>query len=73
MTELQMLYDSEINFQISSFFDKEFMWKLGDKRNGFKAEGKARTMRILVFDLVQAAIREYANSEFAAMHRGPMN
>lgn len=73
MDPLQALYDSEINFQISSFYDEGFSWKLGDEMNGFKAQGKARTMKIAVLDLVQAAMRLYPDSEFSVMHHGPMN
>jgi len=38
-----------------------------------QGRGEAKTIRITIFDLTQAAIREYPNSEFAVMHRGPMN
>jgi hypothetical protein len=41
--------------------------------NGYKAQGKARTVKIAVLDLVQAAMRLYPESEFSALHRGPMN
>ena len=73
MDQLQALYDSEINFQISSFYDEGFQWKLGDEMNGFKAQGKARTIKIAVLDLVNAALRVYPKSEFSAIQRGPMN
>lgn len=35
---LQALYNSEINFSISCFWDGGFDIKLGDEMNGFKAE-----------------------------------
>jgi hypothetical protein len=73
MDHLQALYDSEINFQISAFYDQGFTWKLGDELNGFKTEGKARTMKVAILDLVRAALRAHPHSEFTAMHRGPMN
>ena len=44
--------------------------KLGDELNGFKAEGKARAIKIAVLDLVQAAMRLYPESEFSGMHHG---
>ena len=47
--------------------------KLGDEMNRYKAQGTARTMKIAVLDLVQAAMRLYPKSEFSAMHHGPMN
>ena len=73
MDQLQALYDSEINFQISAFYDDGFTWKLGDESNGIKAQGKARTIKIAVLDLVNAALRAYPDSEFSVMHQGPMN
>jgi hypothetical protein len=38
---LQRLYDSEINFELSCFWDGGFIWKLGDSANGYAAEGRA--------------------------------
>lgn len=38
MKELQKIYDSEINFSISTLWDGGFDLKLGDKVNGFKVE-----------------------------------
>lgn len=34
----ERLYDSEINFSISTFWDGGYEIKLGDDMNGFKAE-----------------------------------
>lgn len=65
MDELQALYDSEINFEISTFWDAGFKWKLGDESNGFEAEGEARTMREAVEELVSAARIKFPNSAFA--------
>jgi hypothetical protein len=73
MDQLQSLYDSEINFSISAFYDEGFTWKLGDELNGFKAQGKARTIKIAVLDLINAALRAYPDSTFSAIQRGPMN
>ncbi|HEY6183116.1 MAG TPA: hypothetical protein VIW67_12780 [Terriglobales bacterium] len=70
---LQQLYDSEINWQISSFYDQGFRWRLGDEGNGFTAAGTARTLKVAVLELIQAAVNEYPNSEFAATYQGPMN
>src|SRR5712671_1722328 len=44
MDILQMLYDSEINFELSCFWDAGFIWKLGDDANGYVAEGNTRTV-----------------------------
>ncbi len=35
MDQFQALYDSKINFTISTFWDGGFTWKLGDELNGF--------------------------------------
>ena len=73
MDPLQALYDSEINFSITAFYNERFSWKLGDEANGYKAQGMARTWRIALLDLINAALHVYPDSEFSAMHRGPMN
>lgn len=36
--KLQALYDSEINFEISCFYDMGFLIKLGDTLNGHQAQ-----------------------------------
>lgn len=41
----QHLYDREINFSISSFWDGGFTVKLGDEMNGFKAETCVNSMQ----------------------------
>jgi len=41
-----MLYDSEINFEISCFWDAGFNWKLGDSVNGYVAEGMPRASKM---------------------------
>lgn len=68
MDELQALYDSEINFQISTFYDNGFEWKLGDILNGWKAEGRADTLKEAVHELIEAAVTTYSNSDFAKRH-----
>ena len=40
---MQRLYESEINFVISSFYDDDFYVKLGDEMNGFRADGRCAT------------------------------
>jgi hypothetical protein len=39
----QRLYDSEINFRISCFWDGGFDVKLGDEMNGYLAEHQVKT------------------------------
>jgi hypothetical protein len=41
MSILQRLYDSEINFEVSGFYDAGFDVRLGDHLNGFIAKGKS--------------------------------
>lgn len=65
MDELQALYDSEINFTITTFWDAGFQWRLGDESNGFVAEGEARTMKEAVEELVAAARIKFPESDFA--------
>jgi hypothetical protein len=62
---LQKLYDSEINFSISTFWDGGFDWKLGDEMNGFREEGGADTFDEAVADLVKAALKHFPDSVFA--------
>jgi hypothetical protein len=37
-------HESEINFSLSTFWDEDVAWKLGDEVNGFVEEGHARTV-----------------------------
>jgi hypothetical protein len=43
VSTLQRLYDSEINFEVSGFYDARFEVRLGDPFNGFIANGKVET------------------------------
>ena len=65
MDDLQALYDSEINFTISTFWDAGFRWKLGDNLDGFVAEGEAKTLQQATAEIVAAARREFPYSAFA--------
>ena len=69
MDILQMLYDSEINFELSTFWDGGFDWKLGDPMNGCPATGNARTLAEAIEEMKQAALQHYPESEFAAKIR----
>ena len=61
---LQALYNSEINFSISTFWDGGFDWKLGDDLNGFKASGSNGDIQEAIWSLAMAAKEHYPNSEF---------
>lgn len=65
VNELQALYDSEINFVISTLWDGGFDWKLGDDLNGFKESGCGDTVLEAIEDLMAAARKHYPNSQYA--------
>ncbi len=65
MNILQMLYDSEINFELSCFWDAGFTWRLGDSANGYAAEGNTRTIEEALTQLTDAALTHFPESEFA--------
>lgn len=66
---LQDLYNSEINFCLSSFWDGGFDWRLGDEMNGFKASGCSLTLDDALEDLASAALDHYPDSVFAVSKR----
>ncbi|XUM19807.1 hypothetical protein ACRAVF_19265 [Bradyrhizobium oligotrophicum S58] len=61
----QRLYDSEINFTISTFWDGGFDVKLGDTMNGFKAETTVSTYSEALSWLHDAAMSNYPDSLYA--------
>ena len=69
MNTLQALYDSEINFELSCFWDGGFDWKLGDPVNGYRSKGNAETFEQAVEALAQAACQCYPASKFAQERR----
>jgi hypothetical protein len=62
----QRLYDSEINCEISSFWDGGFTVKIGDEMNGFRAEVCVDTFSEAEDWLAREAARLYHNSRFVA-------
>lgn len=56
---LQGLYDREINFRLSCFWDGGIDWELGDFMNGVKDAGGADTVKEAVDDLWAAAKKVY--------------
>ena len=68
MHTLQAMYNSEINIQLSTFWDGGVEWKLGDGMNGFVAEGHADTFALAVVELAAAAVEHYPGSVFARDH-----
>jgi hypothetical protein len=67
---LQALYDSEINFSLRAYWDLGVDWKLGDEMNGFRAEGRAQSVRGAVIALANAALAHFPGSAFAGRFLG---
>jgi hypothetical protein len=61
----QRLYDSEINFEVSCFYDADFDVRLGDALNGFLAQDKVPTWEAVEKWLHYAALKYYPNSAYA--------
>ena len=69
---VQALYASEINCEISTFWDGGFYWKIGDGINGFIAEGNANSEHEVMQMLANAARQHYPNSNFGNGRPGPL-
>lgn len=65
MKRLQQIYDSEINYTISTFWDGGIRWSLGDKTNGVIDKGWGSTIDEAIEQLAKAVIKHYPESEFA--------
>lgn len=65
MNVLQALYNSEINFAISTFWDGGFEVKLGDIYNGFKAATNVRTWAEVEKWLDEEARKHFPKSLYA--------
>lgn len=69
MSVFQDLYDSEINFKISCFWDAGFDVALGDDLDGVKDSTNVHRVGEIEPWLTKAAINYYPNSRFALMYR----
>lgn len=69
LEELQKIQDSEINFTISCFFDGGFTYRIGDKMNGFLADGTMPTLESLLPYLVEDVLRLYPASKYTREFR----
>ena len=69
MSIFQDLYDSEINFKISTFLDNGFEVKLGDEMNGYCAEATFSRFGEIESWLKEKAIENFGDSLFARMYR----
>lgn len=65
----QDLYDSEINFSVSTFWDGGFDVKLGDTVNGFKAEFMVERFHEIEPWLCLKAIEHFPDSDFARRYQ----
>ena len=65
MSIFQQLYDSEINFEVSGFYDAGFDVRLGDALNGLVAEGKVETWVEVEAWLRDQALAHFPDSKFA--------
>ena len=63
--ELQKIYDSEINYSISSFWDDGFLVELGDHFNGFKKSKTVKGIKNVVLCLIRWCIDEFPNSSYS--------
>jgi hypothetical protein len=71
-TVFERLYNSEINFDVSCFWDGGFDVKLGDGMNGFKAWTTVRTWAEVEPWLEAQALVHFPNSVFS-LNRGANN
>ncbi len=65
MEKLQELYNSEINFSISCFWDGGFDCQLGDPMNGIIDDFKVDTLEEATISICESAIEHFPNSRFA--------
>ncbi len=65
LSVFQRLYDSEINFEVSCFWDGGFEVKLGDGMNGYDREANVRTWADVEPWLDQQARDAYPDSVYA--------
>ena len=72
MDILQALYDSEINFSLTTFWDGGFDAKLGDDMNGYVWEDSFDTAAEAIAGLGKAAREKYPDSTFAKSRSGSM-
>jgi hypothetical protein len=66
-TIIVALHDSEINGEVSWFYDGVWRLKLGDEANGFVAEVVVSSPRDAAEWLRANAVRRYPASEFAKL------
>jgi len=61
----QEVYDNEINFEISCFWDGGFTVQLGDRMNGFKDGWEVDTWEEVETSLASRVVEYFPDSKFA--------
>jgi hypothetical protein len=69
-TELQKIYESEINVQISWMWDAGFRLGLGDCVNGFIAEVTVNTVEEILLWLQQGIAEYFPDSTYQTERKG---
>jgi hypothetical protein len=64
----QLLYHSEVNFELSSYWDGGFIW-LADSANAYPAEERTDSVSEAIAQLRAAALAHFPQSEFAKITR----
>jgi hypothetical protein len=59
----QQLYDAEINFEVSCFWDDGFHVRLGDRMNGYRAEAHVATWQEVEVWLRENGFKEFPRAE----------
>jgi hypothetical protein len=59
----QQLYDAEINFEISCFYDDGFVVRLGDRMNGYRAVVHCNTWHEVEAWLTENGFKELPRAE----------
>ena len=71
--QLQRIQESEINFQISTFWDTGFTIKLGDEQNGIKAETTFVTLSTAEEWLILRVMEHFPDSVYAKIRATMIN
>ena len=63
---LEDLYDSELNFELSTFWDAGYTIKLGDTQNGFSGKSEMlNSLKEVTTELIRLVIDNCPRSDFA--------
>lgn len=65
--ELERIGRSEINFEISYFYDDMWTFRLGDDLNGFTYEEGFKSFQAGLNELIRKIIIQFPNSEYIKM------